>query len=101
LPAFVRAEYNARAAEAVELLEHVVKIRSSTLAEMHPHRLTSQHELAYAYLKTGRAAEAVELLEHVVKIRSSTLADTQPHRLASRHLLTQAYSEKNKAPETM
>jgi hypothetical protein len=40
---------NGQVKEAVSLLEQVVKIRQQTLAEDHPDRLTSQHELAGAY----------------------------------------------------
>lgn len=35
--------------EAVELLERILKIRETMLAESHLDRLTSQYELAYAY----------------------------------------------------
>ena len=53
--------------EAVAMLEHVVKIRESTLAEAHPYRLASQHALALAYQANGQVKEAVALLEQVVK----------------------------------
>jgi hypothetical protein len=39
--------------EAVKLLEQVVKIRATTLAETHPDRLASQHNLAYVLRQTG------------------------------------------------
>ncbi|KAH7184338.1 nucleoside phosphorylase domain-containing protein [Fusarium oxysporum] len=55
-----------RVPEAVELLEHVVAIREKTLAESHPSRLASQHELARAYQANGQIKEAVKLLEHRV-----------------------------------
>ena len=77
--------------QAVELLEHVVKIREATLAETHPDRLASQHELARAYQANGQIEQAVELLEHVVKIHEATLAETHPGRLASQHVLARAY----------
>jgi hypothetical protein len=38
--------------EAVKLLEQVVAIRTTTLAETHPSRLASQHALAYALRRT-------------------------------------------------
>jgi hypothetical protein len=71
--------------KAVELLEHVVRVRESTLAEDHPDRLTSQHELATAYQADGQVKKAVELLEHVVRVRETTLAEEHPDRLTSQH----------------
>ena len=62
-----------RIVKAIKLLEHVVKIRETTLAETHPDRLASQHELARAYQADGRIVEAIKLLEHVVKIRETAL----------------------------
>ncbi|KAF5610782.1 hypothetical protein F25303_14521, partial [Fusarium sp. NRRL 25303] len=53
-----------RVTEAVKLLEHVVKVQETILAENHPNRLASQHELAGVYEANGQIAEAVELLEH-------------------------------------
>ena len=73
--------------EAVSLLEQVVKIREQTLAEDHPDRLASQHELAGAYEANGQVKEAVSLLEQVVKIEEQTLAEDHPSRLASQNVL--------------
>jgi hypothetical protein len=50
----------------VQLLEQVVKIRDTTLAEDHPHRLASQHELGRAYQANGQVKGAVE---QAVKIK--------------------------------
>jgi uncharacterized membrane-anchored protein len=61
----------------------VVKIRTTTLAETHPDRLTSQHNLAIAYQANGQVTKAIKLLEQVVKIEATTLAETHPDRLAS------------------
>jgi tetratricopeptide (TPR) repeat protein len=77
--------------EAVSLLEQVVKIEEQTLAEDHPSRLTSQHELAGAYRANGQVKEAVSLLEQVVKIKEQTLAEDHPDQLASQHELAGAY----------
>ena len=77
--------------KAVELLEQVVKIEGTVLAEDHPDRLASQHELAVAYKANGQVAEAVELLEQVVKIEGTVLAKDHPDRLASQHALAVAY----------
>ena len=77
--------------QAVELLERVVKIKETTLAETHPGRLASEHELARAYLANGQIEQAVELVKHVVKIEETTLAETHPSRLASQQVLAGAY----------
>ena len=54
--------------EAMSLLKTVVKIKEQTLAENHPDRLGSQHELAAAYQANGQIEEAMSLLRTVVKI---------------------------------
>jgi tetratricopeptide (TPR) repeat protein len=89
--AAMNMKYMGHTREAVTLLEHVVKMRETTLAETHPHRLSSQHELASAYRKNGQITKAVALLEHVVKVRETTLTETHPNRLASQHELASAY----------
>ena len=68
--------------KAISLLGQVVQIREQTLAEDHPSRLASQHELAGAYQANGQVKEAVSLLEQVVQIREQTLAEDYPDRLA-------------------
>jgi tetratricopeptide (TPR) repeat protein len=83
--------YVGHAREAVALLEHVVKMQETTLAETHPNRLASQHQLANAYLNDGQITKAVTLLEHVVKMQETTLAETHPDQLASQHELASAY----------
>ncbi|KAL1900547.1 hypothetical protein Sste5346_002270 [Sporothrix stenoceras] len=80
---------NGQIQEAVDLLEHVVKVKEK-LAEDHPDRLTSQHALAWAYHANGQIPKAVDLLEHVVKVREK-LAEDHPHRLASQHELAVVY----------
>ncbi|KAJ5022565.1 acyl transferase/acyl hydrolase/lysophospholipase [Bipolaris maydis] len=85
--------YLGDARQAVELLKHVVKVQETTLAETHPSRLASQHELAGAYRANGQTKEAVELLKHVVKVRETTLAETHPNRLASQHVLAASQHE--------
>jgi tetratricopeptide (TPR) repeat protein len=77
--------------EAVQIFEHIVKIQAQTLAENHPDRLASQHELARAYLVNGQVREAVRLLEYVVKTRAQTLAENHSIRLTSQHVLAGAY----------
>ncbi|KAI8656304.1 NB-ARC domain-containing protein [Fusarium sp. Ph1] len=80
-----------RTREAVDLLEYVVSIREKTLAENHPDRLASQHNLARAYQANGQIEKAVDLLEHVVSINEKTLAENHPDRLASQNNLARAY----------
>lgn len=53
------------------------------LAEEHPNRLASQHELARAYRADGKLQKAVDLLEHVVAVESWCLRDDHPSRLVS------------------
>ncbi|RKK91207.1 hypothetical protein BFJ68_g16260 [Fusarium oxysporum] len=90
-----------RVAEAVELLKHVVAVEEATLAENHPSRLASQHELARAYRANGQIEEAVELLEHVVATRETTLAENHPSRLASQHALAGAYQANGQIAEAV
>jgi thioredoxin-like negative regulator of GroEL len=79
--------------EAVELLEQVVRIEETTLAEDHPCRLASQHALARAYQGNGQVTEAVELLEQVVKIKRSKLYKGHPSRVVSEQLLSDCLRE--------
>ncbi|KAI5456159.1 hypothetical protein BGZ63DRAFT_96455 [Mariannaea sp. PMI_226] len=90
-----------RMQEAVELLEHVVAIEEEALAEDHPDRLASQHELARAYQANGQIKEAVELLEHVVAIQKEALAEDHPSRLASQHVLGGAYQANGQIKEAV
>jgi len=73
----------------VKLLEHVVKVQETTLAENHPSRLASQHALAGAYESNGQVQEAVELLGHVVAIKAQIMATSHPSRQVSEELLSQ------------
>jgi hypothetical protein len=90
-----------KAREAVSLLEQVVKIQEQTLAEDHPSRPASQHELAIAYRANGQVKEAVSLLEQVVKIREQTLTEDHPSRLASQHELAGAYRANGQVKEAV
>ncbi|KAL8847183.1 MAG: hypothetical protein Q9221_007768 [Calogaya cf. arnoldii] len=66
--------------EAVSLLEEVVKIREQILAQDHPSRLASQHELATIYWDLNRHNNAVHMMKHVVGIRSKVLDEQHPDR---------------------
>jgi len=76
-----------RIREAVPLFEESYQWTKNELAETHPARLTSQHELASAYEANGQVKEAIALLEQVVAIEATTLAETHPRRLASKDTL--------------
>ncbi|KAH7489289.1 hypothetical protein FOMA001_g2301 [Fusarium oxysporum f. sp. matthiolae] len=89
-----------RVTEVVELLEHVVAVRRTMLAENHPSRLASQHTLAIAYEANGQIKEAVKLLEHVVAVRT-TLAENHPDRLTSQHTLAIAYEANGQIKEAV
>ena len=87
--------------KAISLLGQVVQIREQTLAEDHPDRLASQHELAGAYQANGQVKEAVSLLEQVVQIKEQTLAEDHPSRLASQHELAGAYQANGHVKEAV
>jgi tetratricopeptide (TPR) repeat protein len=87
--------------KAVELLEQVVMIRDTTLAQDYPDRLASQNWLGSAYRANGRVKEAVELLEHVVEIRETTLEPDHPDRLSSQHELGSAYGANGQVKEAV
>jgi len=90
---------NGQISEAVEMLEHVVKVQEK-LAEDHPDRLASQHVLAGVYRANGQISEAVEMLEHVVKVQEK-LAEDHPSRLASQHELAGVYRANGQISEAV
>ncbi|WKT52467.1 NB-ARC [Fusarium oxysporum f. sp. vasinfectum] len=79
-----------RVRQAVHILESVVEIQRTTLAENDPRRLASQHTLTAAYRFNGQIKEAVDLLKHVVAAQAD-LVENHPSRLASQHELAIAY----------
>ncbi len=85
--------------EAIRILEYVVKDRER-LAEDHPDKLSSQHDLAVAYEANGQIDAAVKLLKHVVKIREA-LAEDNPNRLTSQHTLAIAYRANGQVSEAI
>ncbi|RKK71126.1 hypothetical protein BFJ69_g11286 [Fusarium oxysporum] len=90
-----------RVTEGMKLLEHVVAVKETTLAENHPDRLASQHTLAMAYETNGQIKKAVELLEHVDAIKQTILAENHPDRLASQHELAGAYRSNGQIKEAV
>jgi tetratricopeptide (TPR) repeat protein len=89
------------ASQAVNLLEHVINVRKTTLVKTHPDLLTSQNTLASAYMNSGQTKEAVTLLEHVVRVRETTLVETHPSRLTSQHELARAYMNSGQTKEAV
>jgi tetratricopeptide (TPR) repeat protein len=94
-------QYMGKTRHAVALLEHGIKVRKTTLAETHPDRLSSQHELARAYQANGQNKEAIELLEHTVKVQKTTLAEPHPNQLDSQHELASAYMANGQIKEAV
>jgi tetratricopeptide (TPR) repeat protein len=83
--------HEGRFGNSVKWFEESFRWRKDNLAEEHPDRLLSQHELAGAYRADGQIEKAVELLEYVVAVRIRILGEEHPHRLASQHELATAY----------
>jgi hypothetical protein len=90
-----------RIREAVLWLQRSCEEREKSLAEDHPSRLASQHELAGAYQANGQVKEAVKLLERVVAISREVLAEDHPDRLASQHELARAYQANGQVKEAV
>ena len=57
----------------------------------HPDRLTSQHELARAYLAVKEVEKATAMLESVVEIRKKVLKEGHPYRVDSIYELALCY----------
>ena len=90
-----------RITETVGIFLILASIQKQTLAETHPDRLASQHELARAYVANGQVQEAIEILEHVVAIQKQTLAETHPSRLRSQHVLAYTYKANGQVQEAI
>ncbi|KAH7016552.1 uncharacterized protein B0I36DRAFT_436186 [Microdochium trichocladiopsis] len=66
-------------------------VERETLDEKDHDRLTSEHELARAYLNNRRIKEVIEMFEYVVAVQRETLDEKDHSRLASEHELARAY----------
>jgi tetratricopeptide (TPR) repeat protein len=93
-------QVDGRIRDAVRWLEKSRDLRER-LAEDHPSRLASQHELAIAYQANGQVKEAVRLLEQVVAIQEQVLAEDHPSRLVSQSVLASAYQANGQVKEAM
>jgi tetratricopeptide (TPR) repeat protein len=80
-----------RIRESVKWFEESFRWRKDNLAEEHPRRLASQHELARAYQADGQIKKAVELLEHVVAVGTRILTEEHSDLLTSQHVLARVY----------
>ena len=73
------------------MFEYIVEVQQRTLNEENHSRLTSEHELARAYLNDRRIKKAIDILEHVVAIDALILAQDDPDVSISKDLLASAY----------
>ena len=80
---------NEQIKEAVELLQHVVKVRAE-LPDNDQARLKSEHTLAQAYLANQQTDKTIYIFEQVFRVNES-LSEDHPNRLASQHELARAY----------
>ncbi|KAH7133076.1 hypothetical protein B0J13DRAFT_93028 [Dactylonectria estremocensis] len=94
-------QVDGRNSESLGILTQLVAIEETVLAEDHPDRLASQHELAGAYQANGQIRDAVKLLEHVAGLEETVLAEDHPSRLASQHTLARAYQANGQIEEAV
>ena len=79
------------ASKAVTLLEQVNEARAQTLAAEDPRYITSQHELASAYLQNGDTIRAIEVFERLVHVQNRILCPEDRKLLSAQHELARAY----------
>lgn len=87
--------------EAIKCLEDIWEWKQKTLRKEDQSRLTSEHELATAYLDDRRIKEAIEIFERVVEIRKTTLREENHSRLNSEHALARAYLDDRRIKEAI
>jgi tetratricopeptide (TPR) repeat protein len=75
--------------KALQLLEHVVNIRKTALAENEPNLLGSEFVLVRTYYADGQKQEALTLLKYVVKIACSIYEKDHPNLVFSEELLAE------------
>ncbi|KAJ3335743.1 hypothetical protein HDU93_004571 [Gonapodya sp. JEL0774] len=86
-------QVDGRVREAVQWLERCESGRRDVLilAEDHPSLLTTQNDLAWAYLSDGQVKKAVQLYERVLVTWETTLAGDHPSLLTTQNNLAGAY----------
>jgi tetratricopeptide (TPR) repeat protein len=72
---------NHQAPEAMEIFDHVARLRAKNLREDHPDRLDSQHQLAGVYFEDGQHTKAIEILERMQKLRGDMVWEDNSQRL--------------------
>ncbi|KAH8834489.1 hypothetical protein DL96DRAFT_1522180 [Flagelloscypha sp. PMI_526] len=77
---------------ALELREHVLKLRKRIIGEEHPSTLASMNNLAGTYSHLGQHRDALELREQVVKLHRRILGEEHPSTLRSMGNLASNYS---------
>ncbi|KAJ0146218.1 Trichothecene efflux pump TRI12 [Fusarium oxysporum f. sp. albedinis] len=77
--------------EAIRCFEEVCRWRENLYSETDYMRLTSEFELARAYLEDRRIKDAIEMRERVVAVRKEILDKKDYERLISEHALGRAY----------
>ena len=87
--------------EAIRCFEAASEWRREHFTEDDESRLTSEHELAKAYLSDRRIKEAIEIFEHVVAVQKRTLPEEDHSRLASEHELARAYLDNEMVEEAI
>lgn len=88
---------NDQAKEAVSLLEDQDAVYDSIgLPAEHPARLSSQQDLADAYLANGQSRDAVQLLECMTEIFEQVFDEDDPARLAFEERLASARADRQR-----
>ena len=87
--------------EAIRYLDKVCEWKRGNLNEKDHDRLTSEYELASAYLDDRRIKEAISIFEHVVAVKKRTQAEEDYNRLTSEHELARAYLNDRRIKEAI
>jgi eukaryotic-like serine/threonine-protein kinase len=100
---FLAAAYSAAGhyAEAIALIEAIVKHNELKLGPDHPDTLTTRSNLAAAYRAAGRTAEATALLESTRNQLELKLGPDHPDTLTTRSNLASAYYAAGRTAEAI
>jgi tetratricopeptide (TPR) repeat protein len=90
-----------RLAEAIALLEPMLKLSESKFGPDHPETLVIRGNLATAYRQAGRTAEAIGLHEATLKLQESKLGPDHSGTLMSRSNLARAYLAAGRTAEAI
>ncbi|WP_285476263.1 FxSxx-COOH system tetratricopeptide repeat protein [Amycolatopsis sp. NBRC 101858] len=86
---------------AIPLFEQTLADWERMLGAEHPHTLTSQSDLAYAYRSVRRLEEAITLLEQNVAVSERVRGAEHPHTLISRNNLASTYETAGRLDEAI